>query len=182
MCGSAIRLCETCDADLEACVTSGRQTGLQGLREKDKDIMRKLLITAAAAAGLLMSNVAASAAAPVSGTYTRSQGAYTACVQNNLVNSGATNMVEVDLSGLPRQPSSLTGPAGWGASLFSSTSGWTIKWSTPSFGVGINSQLCGFGFKMHGRPLTAPLNVTIWDMTADGFYCCDLHPSTLVRI
>lgn len=144
-------------------------------------MMRKLLIPAAAAAGLLVNAIAASAATS-SGTYTHSHATYTVCVQNNLVNSGATNMVEVDLSGLPHKPSLLTSPAGWGATTASGTGGWTIKWSTPGFGVGNGAQLCGFGFKMHGRALTAPLNVTIWDMTADGFYCCDLHSSTLIRI
>jgi len=144
--------------------------------------MRKLLITAATAAGLLISNVTASAAATTSGTYSGHHGTYSLCVTNNLVNSGATNMVEVDVKGLPRKPSSLTSPAGWSSTLVSGTTGWTIKWSTFGFGAGYNGQLCGFGFKMRGRALTAPLAVTIWDMTADGFYCCDSHDSTLVRI
>lgn len=143
--------------------------------------MRKLLITAAAAAGLLTSNVTASAATTTSGTYTDNHATYSLCVANNLVNSGATNMVEVDVKGLPHKPSLLTSP-GWSSTLVLGTTGWTIKWSTFGSGVANGGQLCGFGFKMHGRALTAPLAVTIWDATADGFYCCDSHDSTLVRI
>lgn len=144
--------------------------------------MRKLLITTSAAAGLLISNVTASAATTTSGTYSDNHGTYTLCVTNNLVNTGATNMVEVDVKGLPRKPSSLTSPTGWSPTLVSGTTGWTIKWSTFGIGVALGGQLCGFGFKMHGRALSAPLAVTIWDMTADGFFCCDWHDSTLVRI
>ncbi len=70
--------------------------------------MRKLLITAAAGAGLLMTTVAANAATPA-GTYARSQGSYDLCVTNNVVDSGATQMVQVDLGGLPREPRSACG-------------------------------------------------------------------------
>lgn len=142
--------------------------------------MRKLLIITAAAAGLLINNIAASAATTTSGTYTDTHGTYKLCVTNNLVNSGATNMVEVDVNGLPHKPSLLTSP-GWSSTLVSGTTGWTIKWSTFGIGVANGGQLCGFGFKMHGPALTT-LSVTIWDATADGFYCCDAHPSTLIRI
>jgi hypothetical protein len=143
--------------------------------------MRKLLIATAAVAGLLISNVTASAAGTTSGTYTDNHGTYRLCVTNNLVSSGATNMVEVDVKGLPHKPSLLTSP-GWSSTLVSGTAGWTIKWTTFGIGVANGGTLCGFGFKMRGRALSAPLAVTIWDMTADGFYCCDAHDSTLVRI
>jgi len=64
--------------------------------------MRKLLITAAAGAGLLMTTVAANATTPA-GTYTHSQGSYSLCATNNVVDSGATQMVQIDLGGLPRE-------------------------------------------------------------------------------
>lgn len=143
--------------------------------------MRKLLIITAAAAGILMSTVAVNATTPA-GTYTRSQGSYSLCVTNNVVVSGATQMVQVNLGGLPRQPGSLTSPAGWSASTSSLNGIWTISWVTFGNGVGLNGQLCGFGFTDHGRPLTTALPLTIFEMTPGGFYCCDQLSSTAIRI
>jgi hypothetical protein len=142
--------------------------------------MRKLLITAAAGAGLLMTTVAANAATPA-GTYTHSQGAYTLCVTNSVVDSGATQMIQVDLGGLPKQPGSLTTPAGWSASSYSAGSTWTISWTTFGNGVGPNAQLCGFGFKDHGRQITATLPLTITEMTPSGSFFETLT-STATRI
>ncbi|TMD09610.1 MAG: hypothetical protein E6J01_01250 [Chloroflexi bacterium] len=142
--------------------------------------MRKLLITAAAGAGLLMTTVAANAATPA-GTYTHSQGSYSLCVTNNVVDSGATQMVQVDLGGLPKQPGSLTSPAGWSASTSSAGGVWTISWTTFGNGVNNGAQLCGFGFKDHGRQLTAALPVTITEMTPSGTFFETLL-STAVRI
>jgi len=131
--------------------------------------MRKLLIITAAAAGLLMTTVAANAATPA-GTYTRSQGSYSLCVTNNVVDSGATQMVQIDLGGLPREPGSLISPAGWSASTSSFSGVWTITWRTPGSGVDINAQLCGFGFTDHGRPFTTTLPLTITEMVpSSGF-------------
>jgi hypothetical protein len=141
--------------------------------------MRKLLITAAVGAGLLMTSVAAYAA--TAGTYTHSQGSYTLCVTNNVVDSGATQLVEVDLGGLPRQPSATTSPAGWTATTSSAGTVWTIRWVT--FGNGINNgaQLCGFGFTDHGRPLTAALPLTITEMTPSATFF-ETRLSTAIRI
>jgi hypothetical protein len=144
--------------------------------------MRKLLITTAAVAGLLMTTVAANAAGPA-GTYTHSQGSYTLCVTNNVVDSGATQMIQVDLGGLPKQPNSLTSPAGWNASTSSAGSTWTISWTT--FGNGLNNgaTLCGFGFKDHGRQITATLPLTITEMNpTNGFIETPALTSTAVRI
>lgn len=143
--------------------------------------MRKLLIAAAAGVGLLMSTIAGNAATPA-GTYSHSQGRYALCITNNVVDSGATQMVQVDLGGLPRQPGSLTSPAGWSASTSSYGGIWTISWATFGNGVGPNGQLCGFGFKDHGRQLTTALPLTIYEMTPDGFFCCEPRSSTAVRI
>lgn len=142
--------------------------------------MRKLLIVTAASAGILMGTVAANATTPA-GTYTRSQGAYTLCVTNNVVDSGATQMVQANLGGLPRQPASLTSPSGWSASTFASGTTWTISWVTFGNGVGTNGQLCGFGFTDHGRPMTVALPLTIFEMTPAGF-CCEVLSSTAIRI
>ncbi len=143
--------------------------------------MRKLLITAAAGAGLLMTTVAANAATPA-GTYARSQGSYDLCVTNNVVDSGATQMVQVDLGGLPREPSSLTSPTGWSASTSTVGGVWTITWRTPGNGVDINTQLCGFGFKDHGRPFTTALPLNIWEAGSGWWFCCEELQSTAVRI
>ena len=142
--------------------------------------MRKLLITAAAGAGLLMTTVAANAATPA-GTYTHSQGAYTLCVTNNVVDSGATQMIQVDLGGLPKQPNSVTSPAGWSATTSSAGGLWTISWTTFGNGVGPNVQLCGFGFKDHGRQITATLPLTITEMTPSGTFFETLT-STAIRV
>jgi len=143
--------------------------------------MRKLLSVIAASAGILISTVAANATTPA-GTYAHSQGSYSLCVTNNVVNSGATQMVEVDLGGLPRQPNSLTSPAGWSASASSFGGVWTIAWTTFGNGVGLNAQLCGFGFKDHGRQLTAPLPLTITEMTPSGTFFQTGLTSTAIRI
>lgn len=143
--------------------------------------MRKLLIVAAAGAGLLMSSVAASASTSA-GTYTHSQGSYALCVTNNVVYSGATQMIQVTLGGLPRQPNGLSSPLGWAATAAPVNGGWAITWTTFGNGVAQNAQLCGFGFKDHGRQLTAPLPLTIAEMTAGGFYCCDYATSTAIRV
>lgn len=143
--------------------------------------MRKLLSVIAASAGILISTVAANATTPA-GTYTHSQGSYSLCVTNNVVNSGATQMVEVDLGGLPRQPNSLTSPAGWSASSSSVGGVWTIAWTTFGNGVGPNVQLCGFGFKDHGRQLTAALPLTITEMTLSGTFFQTGLTSTANRI
>ncbi|HYS00981.1 MAG TPA: hypothetical protein VET82_01370 [Candidatus Eisenbacteria bacterium] len=142
--------------------------------------MRKLLITAAAGAGLLMTTVAANAATPA-GTYTHSQGAYTLCVTNNVVDSGATQMIQVDLGGLPKQPGSLTSPIGWNASSSSVAGLWTISWTTMGSGLNNGVQLCGFGFKDHGRQITAILPLTITEMTPSGTFFETLT-STATRI
>jgi hypothetical protein len=143
--------------------------------------MRKLLIVTAASAGILLSTVAANATTPA-GTYTHSQGSYSLCVTNNVVNSGATQMVQIDLGGLPKQPNSLTSPAGWSASTSWAAGVWTITWVTFGNGVGPNAQLCGFGFKMHGKALTATLPLTITEMVpSNGFLQTGLT-STAVRI
>jgi hypothetical protein len=144
-------------------------------------MMRKLLIPIAAAVGLLMGTSAANASTPA-GTYTHSQGSYSLCVTNNVVDSGATQMVQIDLGGLPREPNSLTSPTGWSASTSSLGGVWTITWRTPGTGVGINAQLCGFGFKDHGRQLTAALPLTISEATADWSFCCEQLLSSAVRI
>src|SRR5947209_2189631 len=102
VCETAIRLCPLCNAVQAAHVTYHWHTRSHRPRRKGKEIMRKLLITAAAGAGLLMTTVAANAATPA-GTYTHSQGSYSLCVTNNVVDSGATQMVQVDLGGLPKQ-------------------------------------------------------------------------------
>jgi hypothetical protein len=143
--------------------------------------MRKLLIITAAAAGLLMTTVAANAATPA-GTYTHSQGAYTLCVTNNVVDSGATQMIQVDLGGLARQPGSWTSPAGWSASSSSVGGVWTISWTT--FGNGLNNgaQLCGFGFKDHGRPFTATLPLTIHEMVPSSGFLETPIVSSAIRI
>ncbi len=143
--------------------------------------MRKLLIVAAAGAGLLVSSVAANASTPA-GTYSHTKGSYTLCVTNNVVDSGATQMVQISLGGLPRQPLSLTSPLGWSASTSSSGSAWTTTWTTFGNGVGPNAQLCGFGFKDHGRQLTTALPLTIQEMTPDGLFCCEALTSTAVRV
>ncbi len=143
--------------------------------------MRKLLIATAAVAGILMSTVAVNATTPA-GTYTHSQGSYTLCVTNNVVNSGATQMVQVDLGGLPKQPNSVTSPAGWSASTSSVGGVWTISWTT--FGNGLNNgaTLCGFGWKEHGKALTATLPLTITEMVpSNGFLQTGLT-STAIRI
>lgn len=168
--GTAIQLCESCDGVQAAHVTYGWQTRP----------MRKLLIATGAAAGLLMSTIGVNATTPA-GTYTHSHGSYSLCVTNNVVNSGATQMVEVDLGGLPRQPSSLTSPTGWSASTSSFNGVWTIAWVTFGNGVGPNAQLCGFGFKDRGRALTTALPLTITEMTLSGVLQPGLT-STAVRI
>jgi hypothetical protein len=143
--------------------------------------MRKLLIATAAAAGLLMTTVAANAATPA-GTYTHSQGAYTLCVTNNVVDSGATQMIQVDLGGLPKQPGSLTSPAGWNPSTSSVGGVWTISWTTMGSGLNNGVQLCGFGFKDHGRQITAALPLTIAEMVpSNGFIETGLL-STAIRV
>src|SRR5438270_704248 len=76
--------------------------------------MRKLLIVTAAAAGILVSTVAVNAATPA-GTYSHSKGSYALCVTNNVVDSGATQLVQISLGGLPRQPQGLMSPRGWSA-------------------------------------------------------------------
>jgi hypothetical protein len=143
--------------------------------------MRKLLIATAAAAGILMTTVAANAATPA-GTYTRSQGAYTLCVTNNVVDSGATQMIQVDLGGLARQPGSWTSPAGWSASTSSVGGLWTISWTT--FGNGLNNgaQLCGFGFTDHGRPFTTTLPLTITEMVPSSGFLETPIVSSAIRI
>jgi hypothetical protein len=142
--------------------------------------MRKLLIATAAAAGLLMTTVAANAATPA-GAYTHSSGSYTLCVTNNVVDSGATQMIQVDLGGLPKQPGSLTSPAGWNASTSSVGGLWTISWTTYGNGLNNGAQLCGFGFKDHGRQITATLPLTITEMTPSGTFFETLT-STAARI
>lgn len=142
--------------------------------------MRKLLSIVVASAGILISTVAANATTPA-GTYTHSSGSYSLCVTNNVVDSGATQMVEVDLGGLPKQPGSVTSPAGWTASTSSVGGIWTIAWTTFGNGVGPNAQLCGFGFKDHGRQLTATLPLTIVEMTPSGTFFETLF-STALRI
>ena len=143
--------------------------------------MRKLLITAAAGAGLLMTTVAANAATPA-GTYTHSQGAYSLCVTNSVVDSGATQMIQVDLGGLPKQPGSLTSPAGWSSSTSSVGGLWTISWTT--FGNGLNNgaQLCGFGFKDHGRQITATLPLTITEMVPSSGFLETPIASSAIRV
>jgi hypothetical protein len=143
--------------------------------------MRKLLIVTAAAAGIFVSTVAANAATPA-GTYSHSKGSYSLCVTNNVVDSGATQMVQISLGGLPRQPQGLTSPLGWSASTSSAGSTWTATWTTFGNGVGPNAQLCGFGFKSHGRQLTTALPLTIQEMTPGGAFCCEALTSTAVRI
>ena len=143
--------------------------------------MRKLLIVTAAAAGLFASSVAANASTPA-GTYTHSKGSYSLCVTNNVVYSGATQMVQVSLGGLPRQPQGLTSPLGWSASTSSFGGTYTATWTTFGNGVDQNAQLCGFGFKDHGRQLTTALPLTIAEMTAGGLYCCDYATSTAARV
>ena len=130
--------------------------------------MRKLLITAAAGAALLMTTVAAYAA--TAGTYTHSAGGYSLCVTNNVVQSGATQLVGADLGGLPKQPHSLTSPAGWSASATSAGGAWTIHWTTFGNGVNNGAQLCGFGWKEHGKALTATLPLTVTEMTWNASY------------
>src|SRR5207253_10710539 len=58
--------------------------------------MRKLLIVTAAAAGIFVSTVAVNAATPA-GTYSHSKGSYALCVTNNVVDSGATQLVQISL-------------------------------------------------------------------------------------
>jgi hypothetical protein len=130
--------------------------------------MRKLLIAAAAGAALLMTTVAAYAA--TAGTYTHSAGSYSLCLTNNVVQSGATQLVGADLGGLPKQPHSLTSPFGWTASATSAGGTYTIHWTT--FGNGINNgaSLCGFGWHEHGKALTATLLLTITEMTPSGTF------------
>src|SRR5438132_2796359 len=82
--------------------------------------MRKLLIVTAAAAGIFVSTVAVNAATPA-GTYSHSKGSYALCVTNNVVDSGATQLVQIILGGLPRQPQRFTSPLSLSAS--SSTHG-----------------------------------------------------------
>ena len=143
--------------------------------------MRKLLITAAAGAGLLMTTVAANAATPA-GAYTHgSGGSYTLCVTNNVVDSGATQMIQVDLGGLPKQPNSVTSLAGWSASTSSAGGTWTIHWTTFGNGVNNGAQLCGFGWKSHGKALSATLPLTITEMTPSGTFFETLS-STATRV
>jgi hypothetical protein len=144
--------------------------------------MRKLLIATAALAGLLMTTVAANAAGPA-GTYTHSSGGnYALCVTNNVVDSGATQMIQVDLGGLPKQPNSTTSPAGWSASTSSAGGTWTIHWTTFGNGMNNGATLCGFGWKSHGKALSATLPLTIAEMVpSNGFIETGLL-STAVRI
>lgn len=143
--------------------------------------MRKLLITAAAVAGLLMTTVAANAATPA-GTYTKGGGTYGLCVTNNVVNSGATQLIQVDLGGLPKQPHAVTSPAGWTSSTSSAGSTWTISWTTYGQGLNNGATLCGFGWNEHGKALTANLPLTIAEMTPSGSFIETGLLSTAVRI
>ncbi|TMG41339.1 MAG: hypothetical protein E6H92_00660 [Chloroflexi bacterium] len=143
--------------------------------------MRKLLIVTAAAAGIFVSTVAVNAATPA-GTYSHSKGSYALCVTNNVVDSGATQLVQISLGGLPRQPQGLTSPLGWSASTSSAGSTWTATWTTFGNGLGQDAQLCGFGFKDHGRQLTTALPLTLQEMTPDGSYCCEGLTSTAARV
>ncbi len=130
--------------------------------------MRKLLIAAAAVAALLMTTVAAYAA--TAGTYTHSGGSYRLCLTNNVVDSGATQLVGADLGGLPKQPHAVTSPTGWTSSATTAGGTWTIHWTT--FGNGLNNggQLCGFGWNEHGKALTTTLPLTITEMTPSGTF------------
>jgi hypothetical protein len=144
--------------------------------------MRKLLIATAALAGLLVTTVAANAAGPA-GTYTHSSGGnYALCVTNNVVDSGATQMIQVDLGGLPKQPNSTTSPIGWSASTSSAAGTWTIHWTTFGNGVNNGATLCGFGWNEHGKALTATLPLTITEMTPSATFFETGLTSTAVRI
>jgi hypothetical protein len=143
--------------------------------------MRKLLIATAAAAGLLMTTVAANAAGPA-GTYTHTSGSYALCVTNNVVDSGATQMIQVNLGGLPKQPHSLTGPAGWSPSTSSAGGVWTISWTTIGNGVNNGATLCGFGWHEHGKALTAALPLTITEMVPSSGFLETPILSSAIRI
>jgi hypothetical protein len=144
--------------------------------------MRKLLITTAAVAGVLVTTVAANAAGPA-GTYTKSGGTYSLCVTNNVVDSGATQMIQVDLGGLPKQPHAVASPAGWTSSTSSAGGTWTISWTTFGNGVNNGAQLCGFSWGEHGKALTATLPLTITEMVlSTGFIETPSLTSTAVRI